>query len=928
MATMHLVAPALLFAATLSAQASFTDFASGPVQPLRLSADGLRLFAADTTAGNLCVFDLGNPSAPLLLAEIQVGLDPVAVNPRTDDEVWVCNQLSDSVSIVSLRAGCVVATLPTGDEPSDVVFAGGKAFVSCATTDSVQVFDVATRQLVGTVAVFGKDPRALAASADGSRVYAVVQRSGNGTTVIPEGIAPPPPPPTNPALPPAPQQGILVRADDPQWSTWIQFQLPDRDVAEISVSSLQVSRYFDHVGTTNTGIAVHPLTGELWVTNTEALNLVRFEPNLRGHAIDNRVTRIGTGPVPTVQPIDLNPGLNYGSLPNAAALGTALSDPFGIAIDAATNRIYVAAQGTDRIGVLDHNGAVLARIEVGNTPGSSIDTRHKRGPRGLALHPTAPRLYVQNHLSSTITVIDTATLQVLRELPLGSVDPIDPLLRQGRNFLYDAKLSGNGTLSCASCHVDGDTDGLAWDLGDPMGTMLNPPAQPFPFNLGLTAIHPMKGPRTTQTLRGIGGSEPLHWGGDRSSFAAFNPAFASLLGGAVLPTADMDDFAAYAVTIALPPNPNQPLDRSYRTSPANNNQAAGLAAFTATATTLPLIGAVSCNTCHALPTGSNRRIVSAQVLMETQQMKVPQLRNLYRKVGFSRGAGAQKSGFGYTKDGAVDTLTSFLNLVQFNNWPNAQKDDLATFLISFDTGTAPMVGHQLTVDSSNANGAAVASALQLLTARAQAGDCDGVARGQFDGRLAGLLYQPSTGLWLVDRSGEAPLSTTALLQRAGNGTALLTFTGVPVGSGVRLALDRDGDGTRDGDDGLLGYGADTPGCAGAPLLTGNSKPRVGNSAFAVVVRGAPASSAGALLLGLRAASAPVAGITLLVDPLGAPVVLQFLPSDVRGVAASRQPMPATPSLAGLSLFAQAAFVDNCAPGGLAASAGLRVTVRP
>jgi len=195
-------------------QSSLVNFESGPVHPVRLSPDRSRLFVCNAAGGLLSVFDLRNPDARLLLAEIPVGIDPVSVQPRTDDEVWVANLLSDSVSIVSLDRGCVVATIRVPDEPSDIAFAGGLAFVTTATTDLVQVFDAVTRAPAGSVQVFGKDPRALAVSPDGRKVYAVVQRSGNGTTTIPDSLAPLPPPPTNSLLPPAPRQGIIVRADE------------------------------------------------------------------------------------------------------------------------------------------------------------------------------------------------------------------------------------------------------------------------------------------------------------------------------------------------------------------------------------------------------------------------------------------------------------------------------------------------------------------------------------------------------------------------------------------------------------------------------------------------------------------------------------------------------------------------------------------
>lgn len=98
---------------------------------------------------------------------------------------------------------------------------------------------------------------------------------------------------------------------------------------------------------------------------------------------------------------------------------------------------------------------------------------------------------------------------------------------------------------------------LAWNLGDPGGNMAS-------LQQGSDTIqfHPMKGPMTTQTLRGLANLEPYHWRGDRADFAAFNGAFASLLGGAQLSDADMSAFTNFVNTIAYQPNPNLNLDRS------------------------------------------------------------------------------------------------------------------------------------------------------------------------------------------------------------------------------------------------------------------------------------------------------------------------------------------------------------------------------
>jgi YVTN family beta-propeller protein len=697
-------------------------------------------------------------------------------------------------------------------------------------------------------------------------------------------------------------------------------------VAQIDVASLAVTRYFDAVGTTNTGIAVHPTSGDLWVANIEARNLVRFEPNLRGHAIDSRLTRITTGVAPVVTPFDLNAGMNYASLPNPAGLATALAEPFGVAIDAVAGRVYVAAHGTDRVGVVNLAGVVQARIEIGSTPGATVNTRQKRGPRGLALHPSQPRLYVFNRLSDTLAVVDTSTLAVLGEAPIHTVDPLTAVRREGRKFLYDAKLSGNGTMSCASCHIDGDMDGIAWDLGDPSGTLQPGPVQPFPFNIGITSFHPMKGPMTTQTLRGLAGTGVLHWRGDRSNFQAFNGAFASLLGGSTIPTADMNDYAAYVLTLVHPPNPNQLLDRSLRTAPANNNESAGRTAFLQNIATFPIPGGASCNTCHTLPTGTNGMVILSTLIQEAQQMKVPQLRNMYRKVGFNRVAGPQKSGFGYVHDGSTDTLTTFLSRPVFNPWPTATKDDIVTFMMAGDTGTAPAVGYQFVMQQANATSPQLAADLLLVTTRAAAGDLDLCAHGVVDGVPTGVLYVPGSGQFVTDRTGTGPFTQAQLLSKAQLGTAALAFTAVNPGAGTRWARDRDGDGIWNGDETATVYGAPTPGCAGASTLGANSEARIGNVRFGYVMGNTPPSMPGIFALALGGGSLPVLGITVLVDPLTAVPI--GITSDAFGTAIHPFTLPGTPGLVGLAIHAQALWLDACGSELWSSSAGLSFTIRP
>lgn len=911
----HLVA-ALLLPAFATAQAVAEHFETGPVRPIEVTADGQRLLALHAADHRLMVYDVAVPAKPQHLCDVMVGLEPVAVRARTDREVWVVNNLSDSISIVDVLRGEVVDTLRVVDEPADVVFAAGKAFVTAMASDEVQVFDAQSRAPLGAIPVFGKDPRSLAVSPSGGEVYVLAHRSGNGTTTLPEKEAPDPPNPTNPALPDSPEQGLIIRADDPQWAQHVTTSLPDHDIFEIDAVTGVVTRRYQGVGTINYDLVVHPVSGQLFVANTEARNLVRFEPALRGHIVDNRVTIVTPGSAASVTPVDLNPTIDYGVLPNPVALAESIATPTGLALDASASRLYVAGFGSDRIGVLDLAGNVLGRIDV--RPPAPSTTVDMRGPRGLALHPTGGFLYALNDLSATLAVIDTASLAVTAELAFAH-DPLPQVIREGRRFLHDARLSGNGTGSCASCHVDGGFDGLAWDLGDPGGDMEPGPVQPAPFAQLLEDFHPVKGPMVTQTLRGLDGHTRLHWRGERNGLASFNPTFDKLLGGSELSTPEMDTFSQYMRSILFPPNPNQNLDRSQKSLPANANAAAGELAYRG--------NSAACNVCHTLPLSSNNIIIGAG-LPSTQQMKVPQLRNLYRKNGYRPDLPESKAGFGFTHDGIVGDLDSFLLGSPFVLVPTHLKDHLVAFLLAIDTGTAPAVGHQITLTATRAQDPAVLVEFATLRARAGVGDCDLVAKGIFGGSPRGLLYDPVLDRFVADGIDIGPFTTAELLQHATQGDAVWTLTGVLPGHGPRIGIDRDGDGNRDHEDGATPYGSDSPGCRGWVSLRANREPRDGDLQFALVGTGQEPGAVGYLATSLAPLTTTVTDFTVLVDYTDPSIFFRLLTSDARGVASVNDPALVAPSMVGVPLYCQTLFVDSCTASGWIASHGLEVTLRP
>lgn len=733
------------------AGANFASFESPQARSLAISSDASQLFVLNTPSNTLEVYSLQAPSTPKLTLSLPTGLEPVSLAQHTEDEIWVVNHLSDSISVIDLKVKTTVATIPVDSRPGDLVFAGNpkRAFVTSMLRRTVTVLDPQRRAITKKIPIAGNDPRTLLASADGNTVWVSVFRSGNGTTIVPHHLAPPPPKPTNASLPPAPQQGLIVHNNDPAWSKMLNLNLPDNDLFEIDTRTLAVTRSYHGVGTILFNATQHPTTGDLWIANTEARNLVRFEPKLKGHAIDSRITRVSKDKLPTVEPIDLHPDLDYTQLPNSKALSTALSQPTDIVFAPHGERAYVAAFGTDRIGVLNSGGKIITRIEVGNTPGEIVRPRTKRGPRALAHHPKKSLLYVLNRLSNSLSVIDTKRPAVLREIAMK--DPTPKEVKQGRGYLFDAKLSGNGTMSCASCHIDADRDGLAWDLGDPGGELFQ--------NGSKTPLHPMKGPLLTQTLRGLEGERIFHWRADRPGLKSFNGTFASLLGGEPLEDEDLALLVTYMKSIRFAPNPNR----------STNQSKTGELIFRHRKD----IGregnnSFRCVDCHFNSGGSGTFGFTSLI---GQSMKASQLRGLHERDGRATGL----AGFGFGADGTKKDLIEFLDKShRFEALERKEREALEAFLFVFPTETPAIVGFHGTLNSKSAQ---LVAELDFAQSEAEKGKCQLVVHGIIDGRPVTLRHDREKKEYISDH-GQS-FSLPELHKSGTKASNVLTFLALP-----------------------------------------------------------------------------------------------------------------------------------------------------
>jgi hypothetical protein len=198
-------------------------------------------------------------------------------------------------------------------------------------------------------------------------------------------------------------------------------------------------------------------------------------------------------------------------------------------------------------------------------------------------------------------------------------------------------------------------------------------------------------------------------------------------------------------------------------------------------------------------------------------MKIPHLRNLYKKVGMDMFHTSSNAGFGYGHDGTIDTISRFLNMPEFQLNNDQETSDGTAFMLSFSGSALPVanitimleppgvlskdvpasVGTQLTL--SGTPDAGQSALLTAMYAQANLGKVGLIVTGRVAGEQRGFTYVGSS-TWQSDRAGEQ--LTNAQVQALAAPGNEITYSVVPKGSESRLGTDRDVDGCLNGDEGI------------------------------------------------------------------------------------------------------------------------------
>lgn len=407
--------------------------------------------------------------------ERSVGDHPVSVAVDGSGTAWVACRDGDRID----RVGSDGTPLPPialnyGDAPAGIlVTRAGNVFISLNGPGELIRINSETGTTDRRVAV-GPTPRALALSPDESTIYVArfVSAANYGEVRALDTVSM--------------NLSRVIRLD----------KLGGEAHRDGSAEGKGVPNYLAGMAVNHDGDRLFVVSAKM---NTDRGTLTGADLD-QDNTVRNLLTIIDTGTGEVTQSIDID---------NSESASAVCFSPLG-------DYFFVTLQGNNDLSVFDTFslatssglGGFLSRQRIGSAP------------RGLCIDPVTDRLFVKNFLSRDITVVELEgfTARGRADFPKQNISTVETevlpeeILR-GKQIFYhasDPRMSGEGYMSCATCHVDGGHDGRTWDF----------------TGRG-------EGLRNTTTLLGKGGTAQgnLHWSANFDELQDFEHDIRGAFGG-------------------------------------------------------------------------------------------------------------------------------------------------------------------------------------------------------------------------------------------------------------------------------------------------------------------------------------------------------------------------------------------------------------
>lgn len=448
------------------------------------------------------------------------------------------NHTSDSISLVDLVSGQVLAEYPCGRRPAGVACSrdGKRVVVSNLWSGTLTLFEALDNRLrcLGELTI-GSMPRGVVFAPNGESLFValggtneVVQAHWTGRKVVRRWSAPKEP------------RNLAITKDG-------------RFLAAVSTRSAEVrcwdtttgeqcwERRLDDAFNVQ-GLAFSPDETELITAHIHNHQHMMTKRNIEeGWALNSRLARLTREASQDAEFWQLALDIRH----------KAVGDPCAVAFSSNGEWLAATAAGTHELLVFRAKGLPWSSGGPGDFLDSTLDSTSGRfrrvmlGGRPLAVQfiDGSPQAVVANYLLDALQVVDVQTGELVRTIPLGGPKE-SSLARQGEAIFYDAMRSHHQWFSCHTCHTDGHTCGRAFDTlnDDSYGNA-----------------------KLTPTLRGVTKTGPWTWHGWQQDLgAAVEKSLVDTLFGEKPSSDEVKAVLAFLGTLDHPPSPYVPTQAAER----------------------------------------------------------------------------------------------------------------------------------------------------------------------------------------------------------------------------------------------------------------------------------------------------------------------------------------------------------------------------
>jgi YVTN family beta-propeller protein len=457
--------------------ASFSYAQPGRPRPLVQVRDS----AGNIATGSLRLLVIQPPvgAGPTASGTLAIGDDPVG------RRVWAVNPDANTVTVLDAASGAKLAEHPVGQNPRSIARdAAGRYWVACHSSDEIRILNPDGIAHTILPLSYGSAPFAVAPSPDGSRMFVTLHGSGRLLRYDTTNLLAPPvgrdtfPTPRAIAVSADGQRVFVTRFISPELEAEVgEYAGASPTLASVRTITLSYSNNLD-LGDRGAGVPNYLAAIAISPDGSRAAVASKQDNVQRGQTFGvNDLTHEATSRA-VVSFLDLNANVEIRhsrrELDNADSPSALAFTPLG-------DTLLVALQGNNLVAGLDAlslaplpNLAVIGATETSPAV-VTLEAGTGLAPQGLLIDPVTQRLFSQDFMGRSVTVRDAQALlsenrtlmPLIATTPTVANETLGADVLAGKRLFYNAadpRMSAEGYLSCATCHVDGGHDGRVWDF--------------------------------------------------------------------------------------------------------------------------------------------------------------------------------------------------------------------------------------------------------------------------------------------------------------------------------------------------------------------------------------------------------------------------------------------------------------------------------